>query len=267
LVGLILVWCRTLRLRAPMRLQHAPFVLFAVAAAVVFASCGNDRSGDEPKSSETAVARETPSPVPECPNDEGGACLGLLQAGSYQTTVFGPAITYRVAEGWANYEDTPGNFLLVPPGDDLEGVNAGTSDYIGVYTAVAPTRSSCSERPAPGVQPAPAAIAESIRRRPDLSASQPRDIDVGGLKGVVMDVELAKDWTKPCPFSDGAPFGLLIVGVPPSALGHGVFPGMTIRLYLLDTGSQTLAVEVDDLSAGKHLAKYTPVVEGLRFAN
>jgi hypothetical protein len=42
---------------------------------------------------------------------------------------------------------------------------------------------------------------------------------------------------------------------------------MTIRLYLLDTGSQTLAVEVDDLSAGEHLAKYTSLVEGLRFAN
>ena len=152
---MILVWCRTLRLRAPTRLQHVPFVLFAVAAAVVLGSCGNDRSGNEPKPSETAVARETPSPAPECPNDEGGACLGALQAGSYETTVFGPAITYRVPDGWANYEDTPGNFLLVPPGDDLEGVNAETSDYIGVYTAVAPTRSSCSERAAPGASRRP----------------------------------------------------------------------------------------------------------------
>jgi hypothetical protein len=32
-------------------------------------------------------------------------------------------------------EDLPGNFLLVPPGSTLDGVNAGTSDDVGVYQA------------------------------------------------------------------------------------------------------------------------------------
>ncbi len=56
----------------------------------------------------------------------------------YTTTMFEPTLTYSVPEGWSNMEDLPGNFLLLPPGSTLEGVNAGTSDYLGVYTSVVP---------------------------------------------------------------------------------------------------------------------------------
>ena len=72
-----------------------------------------------------------------CPNSEGGQCLGKLKAGTHKTVVFRPTLTYTVPAGWTNFEDTPGNFLLVPARGALPGVNAGTSDFIGVYTSVA----------------------------------------------------------------------------------------------------------------------------------
>jgi hypothetical protein len=68
-----------------------------------------------------------------CPNPEGQQCLGKLTPGTYKTVVFSPTITYTVPKGWRNFEDTPGNFLLVPSRGDLPGVNAGTSDFVGIY--------------------------------------------------------------------------------------------------------------------------------------
>lgn len=89
----------------------------------------------------TTTSASTPSSTtsepPPCPNPEGQACLGALQSGTYTTTVFQPQLTYTVPAGWSNLEDTPGNFLLVPPHFTLAGVNAGTSDFIGIYTSVA----------------------------------------------------------------------------------------------------------------------------------
>jgi hypothetical protein len=62
--------------------------------------------------------------------------LGALSAGTYSSSVFQPAITYRVPAGWGNFEDLPGNLLLIPPGGKLSGVDPGTSDYVGVYPRI-----------------------------------------------------------------------------------------------------------------------------------
>ena len=72
-----------------------------------------------------------------CPDPEGQKCLGKLAPWRYKTAVSSPTVTYKVLRGWTNFEDTPGNFLLVPSRGDLPGVNAGTRDFIGIYTSVA----------------------------------------------------------------------------------------------------------------------------------
>ena len=90
---------------------------------------------------------------------------------TYTTEIFTPPLTYSVPDdGWFNYEDQPGNFLLVPPGNTLDGVNAGTSDVIGVYTSVVASRcsgvsGSCDTERVPGVPATPAAITSWIRRQ------------------------------------------------------------------------------------------------------
>jgi hypothetical protein len=73
----------------------------------------------------------------------------MVEAGTYDTVLFQPSLAYTVAAGWANFEDEPGNFLLVPPNGDLGGANAGTSDFIGVYTN-ARARQRLSVRPGAG---------------------------------------------------------------------------------------------------------------------
>jgi hypothetical protein len=201
-----------------------------------------------------------------CPNPEGQQCLGKLKPGTYKTVVFEPTLTYTVPAGWTNFEDTPGNFLLVPRRGDLPGVNAGTSDFIGVYTSVAAEARSCTSQAAVGIAAHPEAIARWIRRQDGLISKPPRPVVIGGLKGVSIDVVLAKGAGLHCPGYAPAYFPILI-GLSPSSLDHGLIPGLTWRLYLLAFRDGTLAIEVNDLAHGKHLAEYTTLVKRLRFAS
>jgi hypothetical protein len=132
----------------------------------------------------------------------------------------------------------------------LAGVDAGTSDYIGVYTSVTPNP-YCSTGPG---SLAPRPIAMCLAQQAALETTEPKAVDIGGLNGYMLDVKLAAN-------SGGAS---LIDGVPPSDFEHGLGPGLTIRLYLLAFGGGSLAIEVDDVGASD-LASYSKIVEKFRF--
>ena len=154
------------------------------------------------------------SPIPSpsaaaCPNPEGGECLGPLTGGTYASVEFQAGVTYTVPDGWANYEDLPGNFLLVPPSGTLEGVNAGTSDYIGMYDGTAPASANCDEVPEPGIETTPEAMAEWYVSLAGLDTTEPSPVHLGGLMGRVFDVALAKGHEEGCPYpgARGHPYG------------------------------------------------------------
>ena len=63
------------------------------------------------------------------------------------------------------------------------------------------------------------------------------------------------------------PYFPVLFGLSPSGLDHGLIPGLTWRLYLLAYRGGTLAIEVNDLARGNHLAEYTALVKSLRFAD
>lgn len=203
-----------------------------------------------------------------CPNHQGGSCLGKLESGSHTTSLFKPKITYSVPAGWWNFEDLPGNFLLVPPWGNLPGVNAGTSDYIGIYTSIAASAPGCEEGASRTVMRTPAAIAQWIKQHPGLNASTDTPVTIGGLRGLVLDIQMRKTWKKTCPFSKGMPIVQLIRGVGRSHLAHGIIPRpMKMRLYLLEYQHLTLAIEIVDLENGRRLATYSAAVRRIKFAD
>lgn len=210
----------------------------------------------------SAAASPTSTPRPACPNPTGGQCLGVLPAGTYSTVRFGPTITYIVPAGWENSEDLSGNFALLPPGNDIAGVDAGTSDYIGVYASIAP-HAPCGH-PVLDIHGA-AAMAAYMRGQAAYATTAARPASVGGLSGVVLDIRLAPTWKKAC--VPGAPDAFLITGVTPSDFDHGLVGKLAIRLYLLDRGTNVLAIEVDDVSGGGHLDGYDVVVKSLQFGS
>jgi len=187
--------------------------------------------------------------VRRCPNPEvgtGNDCLGPIPAGSYTTTRFSPTVTYTVPDGWANLEDMAGNFLLLPPGSQLGGVNTGTSDYLGVYTwVVAPEH--CSGRYNPDVERTFDGLVGWLEADPAVTLSNVHDVTVGGLDGVVMDIALKDPAGDGC--SDGT-YADVYVGANPTSLVHAVDRDYPLRIYLLRNGDKALAVELADAPDG-----------------
>jgi hypothetical protein len=180
-------------------------------SAIALAGCSSATASAPPSATPSASATPsestspTATPRPRCPvPNRGGACLGPLPAGTYTTVEFLPRITYTVpAGGWTNWEDLPGFFLLVPPGFDLAGVDAGGSDYIGIYASVVAANTDCTESEQPGVEHTAAALAAEFAQRPGLTITTPKPVSVGGLPGLVLDIRLADGWKKACFYSGG----------------------------------------------------------------
>jgi len=191
--------------------------------------------------------------------------LGPLAAGTYTTQLFRPRITYQTPDGWANLEDLPGNFLLIPPGGSSEGVDAGTSDYIGIYTSISALAPKC-ETELSGTGRDPADIVEWLTAQSDLKVTDGGPTEVGGLTGQVVDLSLREGGGLTCEGQD-FPIIPLFLGRAPSELEHAMIPGLTMRLYLLEFGDGTLAIEVDDVAGGTHLDEYSELVANLRFGD
>ncbi|HLY50787.1 MAG TPA: hypothetical protein VKR21_16485 [Solirubrobacteraceae bacterium] len=210
--------------------------------------------------------------VGTCPNPEGdiaNTCLGTVQAGTYTTKTFYPYMTYTVPAGWSDMEDLPGNFVLIPPGATLDGINAGTSDYLGVYAAVA-APDHCLGQPSDTVPQTFDGLLGWLKHDPAIIVSNVKEVTIGGLSGTVLDTRMRG--TK----GDGCPDGVwadLIVGVDNSSLVHSVGPdpATRTRLYLLRNGTEVLAIEVADVPNGQSSAAdwfkaATPVVQSLSFS-
>jgi hypothetical protein len=242
----------------------------AVVVSLVSCSGASDSATPTVSSSPSTTGQSAASVSPEptkspCPNPEGQACLGELAAGTYTTTVFQPGLTYTVPAGWKNYEDTPGNFLLVPPDGNLPGVNAGTSDFIGIYTSVGPPK-GCEDGVAPGILATPVGFKGWAAHQPGFRKPQFRHVSVGGLSGVVADLRMAPGWRKTCSWSGGVPVQPMITGLGISSLDHTLVPGQVTRLYLLDYLEGALAIEGVDIKDAHHLPSYSQIVQKLRFA-
>lgn len=222
-----------------------------------------------------AAARPTPV---VCPNPAGGRCIGPLAPGRvYTSKAFGPRVSYSVpSRGWSNFEDWPGSYGLLAPGNTLAGVDGATSDFIGLFTSIAAARftdlSTCAAEAVPGVPHTPAAIARWVRANEQLRVGGPWPAAVGGLRGVRIDVRVAPGAALPTCFAPDQnrsfTVALLLLGLEPSSALQGVQTGMTVRLYLLRYRGGTLAIFLQDVDAAPGTLRGSArVVERLRFAS
>jgi hypothetical protein len=243
-------------------------ILVSVACTSSTGSSASPTASVAPPPTTGAGPTESPGFIQvSCPNPLGGECLGDLDAGSYQTKTFRPLLKYSVPAGWSNEEDLVGNFLLIPPGSNLEGVNPGTSDYLGVYASVV-APGHCTGKPSTKIAPTFDGLVGFITSNPGLTVTNMHSASVGGLKGVVMDIEMRSKKGDGC--SDGD-YVDVYVGTPPSDLLHGVIPNYPLRIYLLHNGKRTLAIEVADAPRGSRYEDWfsaaDEVIASFRFAS
>lgn len=200
--------------------------------------------------SEQATAAPSTVVRKKCPNPDAGPrnkCRGPLDAGQYTTTELQPSLTFSVpGVGWLNTEDETGQFLLIPPGGSQAGVDAGTADFIGVYSSVA-APFGCLEEPDPAVATTVQAYLEWLQHQPSLVATAPRPVTVGGLTGVQVDVSMSTT-AKVCSAPNIPAFAPTIIGTGETHLTHAVDPPQ--RLYLFDHSGKILVIEIDDAPHG-----------------
>lgn len=208
----------------------------------------------------------TPSPQEVCFNPHGGKCLGDLAPGSYETTIFEPALRYEVGGGWVNAEDLPGNFALHREADPQDGLFGGS--YIGVFTGVR-VPMACEEAWDETIDDSPDAMLRWYLEHPGLEVTGQREVTVGGLDGTAIDLVLAEDYREDCPWSEGHPTVPLIIGNGVSQLHHTILPGMGIRLVMLDWEESNVTIEITNVSEQHSFEEYIeltkPIVESFTF--
>lgn len=201
---------------------------------------GDAASASRTRTSSTSSADPTASPIP-CFNPHGGECLGPLEAGTYQTSVFEPAIRYTVPSGWVNAEDLLGNFQLYREEDPQEGLVGGS--YIGIFND-ARIPDGCAEDGDPTIGNDPADLVAWYRSHDGLATSRPRRVTVGGLRGLLVDVPLRKDYRGTCPWSEGFPVVPVMIGSGVSALFHVSLHEIHVRLLVLRWKSANVTIEL-----------------------
>ena len=196
------------------------------------------------------------TPVPSRPT--------ALPAGTYRTQAFQPQLTFTVPDGWWLASDSP-DFVQLLPVD---------SDQVGIYLFRDPSAASqdatCPLAPEPSVGLLSTDLSTWIRGRPGFVASNPRLAEVGGLRGVELDVGIVDTWTASCPFANGAPTVPLFVDQP-SGLRWVVAGSERLRLSLLDVpGGGTLVVDLDAFDGSvmdAFVSRAAPIVQTFRFAS
>jgi len=228
--------------------------------------------------------------------DSTKTCLGAVEAGTYRST-FGPfgqptgsrvvqygQLSYTVPDGWANTEDSPINFYLVPQAD-YAAYPFGNGPNHGIYLLADPAVSSqdaaCSPPDEPGVGRSAVEMAAWIAQIPGLVVSDPTPITIDGRSGTTLDVSLSPTRTQTCPEMKNVPAASVIR---PADDGQGWISGEfehlgrdwrlgaheRWRLILLDLApGKRLAIVIDDSSQPSRfdelVAQAMPIVESFKF--
>jgi hypothetical protein len=193
----------------------------------------------------------------------GSPTATAMPAGTYTSTLFQPAVTFTVPDGWAMPLDTPPYLQLIPAGSEVLGI------HLFRDPVAASQDPACPATPEPGVGTTSTELVAWLRGRPGLVVGTPVMATVGGLRGVSIDVAIRNGWTTSCPFAGGSPTVPLITSK--TAAYHWVIVGNErLRFYVLDLpGGGTVIVDVDAYDGTQYdalIRSAAPIVRSMQFA-
>ena len=211
----------------------------------------------------------------DCPNFPENFCLGDLGAGQHASTFFRPmvkpdewdlvrgAMTYSVPHGWANTADWPSEYLIQP-----QGITAETGIYMWSEVAIVADDLPCRPDPEPSISRTPSDMAAWVTANPLLVVSQPTEVTIGGLDGLMLDTSVRREAELPCT-GDGRPYAPMLVHPDGTGMQWGYPPTGHKRLYLLDLGdARTLVISIeaeDPETFSEILPEAIAIVESVEF--
>lgn len=249
------------------RVSFVPSLVGLVSALLVLAGCSSGEGAAAKPTATAPAASMTASPTSSDISVAAPAAERnrQLDPGTYGSEVFTTPLTFTVPSGWKVFEDEPGQFGLALVAND--------GPCICVWRDVRVAAKSCAEHPEAGVAGSAAGITTWLAGREGLKTTKPKPVTVGGLRGFQMDLRLDPAWTRDCPFSDGEPVVMTLVGTTVSTGVHwGAGPGGATRLFVLDVpggqgGNIAINVEVPAATFDARMAANTPVIESFSFAS
>lgn len=262
-----------------------PFLVYAAAVAVVVAvafAAGVGfaelrRIGTEPSAVPIPSVAATPSPThaglvaprPTDIPDDGTCepdrqCLGLLEAGSYQTEFLDPNFRFSISEpGWQNLRSSGGELDIRPldaPGDELRYLQD-------------PSVRTANGRAVGGIGSAVDELTAFWAGRSDLVIDGLQPTAAGGLEGVELDVTLsasAPDALNGCPAKQCV---MLAASLDPAEMPTWLWElrlwrGAAMHIWILDAGSHRVllvATAWDGSKLDELVARFQPVIDSLQF--
>lgn len=240
----------------------AAVLVVAVGLGLVVQFSNSAPSGPAVAPSGPAVApapTRSPTPTFQCSGGSTG-CAGPLSAGTHTSTQAG--IGYQVPAGWVNLFDRDGAYLLSPEGAAL----AAFPDGIGLFRNPVIANECTSDRE-PGLGHSMADFVAHLTANPDLVATPPKPVSIGGLTGRVFDLTAGPGWMHACPRTGTGQY-LTDYGV---GIGFtwGIGAGERQRVYVLDRGAgSTIVISVDSVSGTTFdalIQQATPIVNSFTF--
>lgn len=231
------------------------------------AACAS--AGDTSNASTTP--RETPRSVRvlDLSDCVDVTCEAPLEPGRYRATFYGRTLDFEIpSPGWIWHYFY--NFRFIADETPTEGLY--TSDSINFLPDPRVARRDCVEAADRSVGRSVEDIVSWLEDAPGLVVSEPIPVDVGGLDGFQLDLEIDPAWTRPCFFSEKLPAVPLITHRARWGAYHmAMLPGMSMRWYVLNSDDGVLIIDIDDgpdnLPHDEMFATGAEIVESFTFSS
>jgi hypothetical protein len=200
--------------------------------------------GDAPATSQASSATPPGVDVLDLSDCRAAVCEGSLEPGRYRASFYGRTLDFEIASpGWIWHYFY--NFRFIADETPTEGLYSSDSINFLVDPRIA-TR-DCEESVDRNVGHSVADLVSWLVEAPGLVVSEPTAVNVGGLAGFQVDLELDPAWKRTCFFSEGLPAVPLIVHKARWGAYHlAMLPHMSMRWYVLRTDDGILIIDLDD---------------------
>ena len=238
-------------------------VALALLVSVACTSTEN-RAPSSPSSSESSDVQILAAS--DCPHFD---CGGPLEPGQYQAAYFDPTIAFEIATpGWTwSYR---GSFAMI--GDEFSAGALYSSDGIYFLRDPAIASQDCDESVERGVGRSVDDLVAWLEAAPGLATSEPTPVTVGGLDGMLLDIQLDPEWKRPCFFSEELPaVPLIFRGTRIGGYHWAIVPDQLMRWYILDSDDGVIIVDIEDnpdgLSRDELLGTSADIVDSIAFSS
>jgi hypothetical protein len=160
-------------------------------------------SGAEvPAASEMPSATSPSVDVLDLSDCREDVCEAPLEPGRYRATFYGRTLDFEISSpGWIWHYFY--NFRFIADETPIEGVV--TSDSINFLAHPRIAKRNCEESADPSVGHSVEDLVSWLEAAPGLVVSEPMPVNVGGLDGFRLDLQIDPAWKRTCFFSEGSP--------------------------------------------------------------